>query len=266
MLSSRFLFLLPVLLLAGLVTLGSGCGSKATSSTSPSTKSSSADGPFTKADVKDACALISKDMVRQATGLPDTASLGEFTVPRNTDTPNSCSYTWSGPDQEANGRISHIKVYEDAETAKMFFDDLTPTMSNAELQKRVEGATETAQKDGRVTAKNAETLQSMAESMADDTSGKAVVWVDVADIGTRARVELKGAMSTSYETAVQYKNLIFKTAAYYGPNADNAIPNADITELGADYTAKFKDETKDRRIRMGKTLAQLITENLKTME
>lgn len=270
MTNTRVVFLVALLLTGGL-TLGAGCGSDASSASSSSAASSassasSADAPFTKADVEDACALISADMVRQATGLPDTASLEKMSVPRQSDTPNICSYSWQSSDKEASASISTIDLHEDAEGAKIWFEDQTPTLSKEEMQARLEGATEAAEEEGSVSAKDAETLQSMAEGLSDDDSGMSTVYVDVDGIGTRARVELKGSTGTSYGTFVQYKNVTFQTTAYYGPNAETVMPNASITELGAEYGAKFKKETKDRRIEMGKVLAGLVVERMKEME
>jgi hypothetical protein len=261
----RVLPLVATALLVGLLTLGAGCGADASSSASADAAPAS-DSAFTKADVENACALLTPAMVRQATGVPDTASLEKIAIPPQTDTPTACSFVWEGADKKARGQIAEISVHSDPEAAAMWFRDQTPTLSKKEMQARLEGATEAAEDEGSISADDAESLQSIADGLSNDASGKSTVYVDVEGIGTRARVELKGAMSTSYGTFVQYKNVTFETVAYYGPTAETAMPDADITELGAAYTAKFKEDTKTPRLEMGKTLAGLVVERLKQIE
>lgn len=266
MLRSNVAFLIRSALLIGLFLVGTGCGGDNPNSTA--TAQSAPDAPFTTADVEDACALLTKAMVREATGLPDTTTLKTFTFPRNTDTPNECRYTWEGGNTKKTGfgSIHTPKVYSKLSTARQFFEDKTPTLSKKEMRKRVEGATEAAEKEGSVSAEDAETLQSLSDGFTERDSGKSVVWVGVDGIGTRARVQMKGMMSTDYRTAVQYKNVVFRTSAYYGPNAETALPNTSVVEAGASYSAMFRRKTRDRRIKMGKALAQLVVERLKERE
>lgn len=262
--------LLLVALFACAACGGGGDGENASSSTSTTASTaesaSTADVPLTKADVNDACDLITKAMVRKATGLPDTTTLKKFTFPRNSDTPSECHYEWNAGTKTGFGAVHKPKVYSKLSTAQQFFDDNTPTLSKKEMQKRVEGASEAAKKKESVSAADAEALQSLADGFAASDSGKSVVWVDVQDLGTRARLQMKGMASTDYRTAVQYKNVVFRTSAYYGPNSEAALPNTSITEAGASYSAMFKRETRDRRIKMGKALAELVVERLKEME
>jgi hypothetical protein len=252
-------------LLIGLLLACTGCGGDPSNSTANA--QSAPDAPFTTDDVKDACALITKAMVREATGLPDTTTLKTFTFPLNTDTPNECRYQWNGGNTKTGfGSIHTPKVYSTVSTAQQFFEDKTPTLSKEEMRKRVEGATEAAEEEGDVSAEDAETLQALSDSFTARDSGKSVVWIDVQGIGTRARVQMKGTMSTDYRTAVQYKNVVFRTSAYYGPNSETALPNTSVVEAGASYSAMFKQKTRDRRIKMGKKLAQLVVERLKELE
>lgn len=198
------------------------------------------------------------------------------TVARELDVPEGelkqikimgCTYSWESADksQTAEASIISIWVKQDAERARMWFENATKTQTAEELRAQMEKIKERAKESKELDS--ADKQQAM-DKIGDVATGLipdgGYTYEDVPGVGDAARVNTNDGALT-----VLVGNMVFNVRAYKGPPAeppDRALARPEnlkkLIQATKEANARWLVETRDTRVRMGAALAKAIVAEL----
>lgn len=223
------------------------CGGSQTNSSGSSVTASEA-GRFSK-DVGKGCEVLTAEMVGATFNMPaenfkQTKVLG-------------CIYTWKNETDQANGRISMLRVHKSTAQAVAWFARTTADRSVEEVQAEMDKISDRLQKSDEL---DSDVQKTAAKAVLNAVGAQAVKFEAVADLGDEARSSGDGSIF------VRVDNLTFVASGYQGANEPDmdfsgmAIPK--ILEASKEHSKAWAAQTLDQRTKNGVEIASAILAKL----
>lgn len=242
------LFLTPVIF--GLAACGdsqsNSAGTKEASVASSST--SSATGRFSQFNGK-GCDVLTADMVGTIFDMPadnfkQTKVLG-------------CIYTWKNETDQANGRISMLRVHKNTAQAVAWFSRATANRSVEEMQAEMDKVSNRLQESDQL---DTDVQKSAAKAMLSAIGAEAVKFEEVSGVGDEARSSGDGSIY------VRVDNLTFVASGYKGVNEPDmnfsGMAMQEILKASKEHSKAWAAQTLDQRTKDGVRIASAIVAKL----
>lgn len=203
---------------------------------------------------KMACDVLTADMVAKALEVP-AGELKQNTV-------MGCGYQWENDTQQADAGFRMLTVYDDEETAKTRFANMTKGMSQEEIKAAMEGIKDKAEKDGAIKGAGAEkAADEIGGAVVDSAGAGGFVYEDATGIGDEARV-----LTNDGTVYVRVRNVTFTVTGFKldnpeTPPLDPKDPQGSIKKQSA-ALMQWVTDTAPQRAESAKVLAKAVVEAL----